>query len=295
MIAEHETTVAGTRIHWLEAGTGDPPLLLLHGWGSSTAKWLDVLPVFAEQRRTIALDLPGFGRSDAPVGPYTPSWLAGGVIAFLDEIGVASSIWVGNSLGGLVAIYGAAAHPERVPALVAVSPALPSDSRPASLSIVLQMIAPAVPGIGEAIYRRYIGRDPERVVREGLERNCADPSRVSETTRRALLEDVLIRRGRRDHARAVVRSNRSMMWALSGAREETWRVVRSVVVPTLFLWGEKDVLIPRAVGERAVKELPGSQLIVLDDCGHNPQIECVDEFAGAVTAFLRSVAVRAKA
>src|SRR3989442_1632787 len=138
MIAEHETSISGTRIHWLESGSADPPFLLIHGWGSSTAKWLDVLPVLGEQHRAIALDMPGFGQSDAPPGPYTASWLAGGILAFLDEIGVDQAIWVGNSLGGLVAIYGAAARPERVSGLVAVSPALPSDARPPSLQIVLQ-------------------------------------------------------------------------------------------------------------------------------------------------------------
>ena len=146
MITEHETDVAGTKIHWLDAGTGDEPFLLIHGFGSSVAKWLDVLPLLAEERRTIALDLPGFGVSDAPRGPYSPAWLAGGVLAFCDAIGVSRAIWTGNSLGGLVAIHAAAARPERVVGLIGVDAALPTQSagRP-SASVLLAFVAPALP------------------------------------------------------------------------------------------------------------------------------------------------------
>ncbi|MGZ4189115.1 MAG: alpha/beta fold hydrolase [Actinomycetota bacterium] len=285
---ERETVVRGTRIHWLEEGSGDPPFLLIHGWGSSTAKWLDVLPLLGAERRTIALDLPGFGSSDAPAGPYTAAWLAGAVRAFCDEIGVERAIWAGNSLGGLVAIHAAAAWPDRVDALIAVDPALPNEGsgRPDPKTLA-SFLLPALPLLGELAYQRYIRRSPEDLVRESLERNCARPERISETTRLAMLEDARLRVGRRDHARAVVRTNRAMMWALSARREATWRILGSVAVPTLFVWGSHDRLVPASVGERALEKLPGSELIVIDDCGHNPQMECPEEFSASAIAFAR--------
>ena len=294
MITEHETIVGGTKIHWLEAGAGDEPFLLIHGFGSSVAKWIDVLPLLGVERRTIALDMPGFGVSDAPGGPYSPAWLAGGILAFCDAIGVKRAIWIGNSLGGLVSIHAAAARPDRVAALIGVDAALPTQSagRP-SASVLLAFVAPALPVVGEQIYKRYVARAPETLVRESLERNCADPSRVSERTFAALLDDARNRVGRPDHARAVVRANRQMMWALSARREQTWRVLESVTVPTLFIWGERDRLISVDAGEEAVRRLPGSELIVLDDCGHNPQMECPEEFTAAVLAFVRNLRARA--
>ena len=84
-----------------------------------------------------------------------------------------------------------------------------------------------------------------------------------------------------------------MMWALSARRERTWRVLGSVAVPTLFIWGERDRLISVEAGEEAARRLPGSDLIVLDDCGHNPQMECPDEFVGAALAFARKLGARA--
>jgi pimeloyl-ACP methyl ester carboxylesterase len=290
------TDVGGTKINWVESGSGDPPFVLIHGFGSSIAKWLDVLPLLGADRRTIALDLPGFGASDAPAGPYSPAWLAGAVRAFLDEIGVARAIWVGNSLGGLTAIHAAAAWPDRVAALIGVDAALPSEGtgRP-SLGVLLGFVAPALPVVGEVVYRRYISRPPEQIVEESLRRNFADPSRVSETARRALIEDARSRVGRHDHARAVVRANRQMMWALSARREDTWRTLRSVTAPTLFIWGANDRLIRVEAGERAVEQLPGSQLIVIEDCGHNPQMERPEEFATSAIAFARSLDAKARA
>jgi len=293
VIRAHDTRVGGTNIHWLEAGSGDPPFLLIHGFGSSTAKWLDALPLLGADRRAIALDLPGFGLSDAPHGPYSPAWLAGAVRAFCGEIGVRRAIWTGNSLGGLVAMHGAAAWPAHVTGLIGVDAALPSEGGRPNARVVASFLAPAVPILGQLIYRQYVRRPPETLVRESLERNFANPDRISETTLRALVDDARSRVGRRDHARAVVRANRQMMWALSARRETAWEILRKVKVPTLFVWGASDRLIPVAVGERAVQQLPGSELIVIDDCGHNPQMECPEEFAASAIAFAHRVDARA--
>ena len=294
MITEHDSTVGGVKIHWLEAGSGDEPFLLIHGFGSSVAKWLDVLPLLGAERRAIALDLPGFGASDAPSGPYSPAWLAGAVLAFCDEIGVARAIWVGNSLGGLTAIHAAATKPERVAALIGVDAALPTESvgRP-SARVLAGFVAPALPVAGELIYRRYFSRPPDVIVQEGLERNCADPERISEATRAALIADAASRLDRPEHARAVVRANRQMLWALSARREQTWRIVESIRVPTLFIWGERDRLVSVDAGEQAVRRLPGSELVVIEDCGHNPQMECPEQFSAAAIAFARRVGARA--
>jgi pimeloyl-ACP methyl ester carboxylesterase len=294
VISAHDTRVRGTNIHWLEAGTGDPPFLLVHGFGSSVAKWLDVLPLLGADRRAIALDLPGFGASDAPPGSYSPAWLAGAVRAFCDEIGVGRAIWTGNSMGGLVAVHAAAAWPERVAGLIGVDAALPSDGGRPSARVVASFVAPAVPVLGSLIYKRYVRRPPEQLVQESLVRNFADPDRISETTLRALVEDARSRAGRPDHARAVVAANRQMMWALSARRETTWSVLRAVKVPTLFIWGANDRLIPVEAGRQAIEMLPGSDLIVIDDCGHNPQMECPEEFASSAIAFAHRVDARAE-
>jgi len=295
VIREHDTNIRGTKIHWVEAGSGEEPFLLIHGFGSSVAKWLDVMPLLGAERRAIALDLPGFGASDAPSGSYSPAWLAGAVLAFCDEIGIERAIWIGNSLGGLTAIHAAASKPERVAALIGVDAALPTESvgRP-SARVLAGFVAPALPMAGEIIYRRYFRRPPDVIVREGLERNCAHPERISGETKAALIADAASRLDRPEHARAVVRANRQMLWALSARREQTWRIVASLRVPTLFIWGERDRLISVDAGEQAVRRLPGSELVVIDDCGHNPQMECPEDFSAAALSFARRAGARAE-
>ena len=85
-----------------------------------------------------------------------------------------------------------------------------------------------------------------------------------------------------------------MLWALSARREQTWRIVASLRVPTLFIWGERDRLISVDAGEQAVRRLPGSELVVIDDCGHNPQMECPEDFSAAALSFARRAGARAE-
>ncbi|MEA2438677.1 MAG: hypothetical protein QOH76_101, partial [Thermoleophilaceae bacterium] len=86
-------------------GSG-PPLVLLHSLGTDRCVWHPVLERLAVERDVIALDLPGFGESDAlPAGtPPTPRALAGAVVSFLDGLGVARPHVAGNSLGGWIAL-----------------------------------------------------------------------------------------------------------------------------------------------------------------------------------------------
>lgn len=290
----HRTVVGGCSINWVDEGAGDPPFLLVHGWGSSIAKWLDPIPMLATQRRTIALDLPGFGLSDIVAGTYSPGWLAGAVRGFMDEAGIPRAILVGNSLGGLISMYVGAAWPERVAGLVLVDPALPNDGPRPPLRDLAVHAAPVIPVVGEFVYGRYVmSRAAEQLVAEGLRRNFADPSRLSDGTRRALLDEAARRKQTPEHIVPVVRANRRMMWALTGGRERTWRIARSLRAPTLLVWGDSDRLVPVGVGERAVREIPGSQLVVIEDCGHNPQIEKPEEFAATVLTFARALGDRA--
>lgn len=288
----HDVEVGGARIHWVEEGVGDVPFVLVHGWGASVVRWTDVIPMLATGRRTIALDLPGFGKSGIPAGSYSPAWLAGAVRAFMDTVGIERAILVGSSLGGLVCAYFAAAWPERCAGLALMAPALPAVGPPPSGRALATLLAPAIPGVGEVLYRvRSRRRTPEALVAESLARNCADPSRVRAATVRALEQEAGERKQRPEHIRPLLRSSRHMMWALSARREETWRVVRSLRTPALVLWGEKDALLSVDIGYRAVEEIPGAQLVVLDDCGHNPQIEKPDEFSAAVLTFARALDV----
>jgi pimeloyl-ACP methyl ester carboxylesterase len=285
------TDVRGVSINWESAGAGDPPFVLIPGYGSSIVKFRDAMPALATGRRAIALDLPGCGRSGAPRdGRYTPAWFAGGVRAFLDEIGVERAVIVGNSLGGLTGIHFAAAYPARTAALVAVAPVLPNDGPQPALRTTLGFLAPALPVLGPLAMRRNLSRDPERFVTESLARNFADPARVAPATRKLLEEEAAARANDPAVALAVTKASRAMMWAVTGGRERTWEVLRAVRAPTLFLWGDKDKMVPPHIGVRAIREVANAHYVEFEDCGHNPQMEKPEEFAATVLEFARTMA-----
>lgn len=283
--------VAGVSFHYDDIGSGDPPLVLVPGFGSSLLKYRDAMPALSTSRRVIAVDLPGFGRSGAPSwGTYSPAWFAGGLRSFLSVIGVERAVIVGNSLGGLTAIHFAAAFPARTAALIAVAPALPNDGPQPPLRNTLGFLAPALPVVGPLAMRRYLARDPKRLVEESAARNFADPSRLAPATRTLLEEEAAARAGDPDVVRAVVRANRAMMWAVTGGREMTWKVLRAVRAPSLFMWGEQDRMVPPHIALRAVAEVQNAHLVKLEDCGHNPQTEKPEEFAAIVLEFVRTMA-----
>src|ERR1700687_4755908 len=99
--AEQFVDVAGTRVRYLETGSG-PTLLLVHGLGQSSSAWKRVLLGLGAQRRVIALDLPGFGGSDAPQeAPYEPEYFARIVDGVANALSLDRIDAVGHSAGGL--------------------------------------------------------------------------------------------------------------------------------------------------------------------------------------------------
>ena len=277
----------GVQLHYLEAGTGDPPIVLLHGLGSTVTKWRDALPLFAARRRTLAVDLPGFGKSDAPRARYTFGFLAGGVKAFLDALGIERCILVGNSLGGVVAMWLAASWPERVSQLVLVDPALPlpPGARPDAKIIARATIA-SLPGVGEALYTGFMKlKSADYQLADGLRRNIADPTRVSAETLRLMREEAEARRHDMALRRPLLSAQRNLLWMMSAGRAEVERVAASLKVPPLIVWGSEDVIVPLAVGEHWVSKIPGAELVVIEGAGHNPQVEVPDRFVEIVLAY----------
>jgi len=288
MTLESRFAAAGrVKLHYIESGTGDPPIVLLHGLGSTVTKWRDALPIIGSRRRAIAVDLPGFGKSDAPRGHYTFGFLAGGIKAFLDSIGVERCVIVGNSLGGITAMWLAATWPERVTGLVLVDPALPlpPGARP-DVKTILRMAVASLPGVGEALYAGFMKlRSADWQVADGLRRNVADASRVSAETLQLMHEEAEQRRHDPSLRAPVLSAQRNLLWMLSARRADVERVAASLRVPTLLVWGSEDVLVPLVVGEHWVGRIPGAELVVLEGAGHNPQIEVPDRFSEIVLAF----------
>jgi pimeloyl-ACP methyl ester carboxylesterase len=110
----HRTVRArGLDFHVAEAGSGDDVVLCLHGWPQHWYEWRRLMPALADRHRVLAMDLRGFGWSDAPREGYEKEALAGDVLAVLDELGIERVKLVGHDWGGWIGFLLCLREPER--------------------------------------------------------------------------------------------------------------------------------------------------------------------------------------
>lgn len=267
-------------ISYLEAGRGRP-VLLLHGLGATKASMLPTVAALADGFRPIAIDLPGFGDSDKPVGAtYGPRFFAGSVVALMDSLGIDRADVIGNSMGGRVALELGLLAPERVRRLVLLCPSLAWRHEPRwapYLRLVrpeLGLLQPMSRPLAEAVVRRLVPGGRDGWVAAGVNE---------------FLRSYVTRRGRA----AFYAAARSIVLEDPKGRTGFWTRLPSLRPPALFVWGLHDTLVPLAFQRHVAETLPAASHTVLD-CGHVPQLECPRETHRAVMTFLEARAIRAR-
>jgi pimeloyl-ACP methyl ester carboxylesterase len=164
--------------------TGDerPPVVLLHGFGASSATWQPMAPRLAALgRRVVAFDRLGFGRSDRPragawpkgtPSPYRPSAASGHTLAVLDALGIERAVLVGHSAGCVGAVLVALDAPERVAGLGLLAAAILTDGPP-------RLVASAFSVPGAAVVAPWVLRQSVGLLGRGLRQAWHDPKRVT--------------------------------------------------------------------------------------------------------------------
>ena len=181
-VEEHNVEIDGLPIRYLTAGEG-PPMVLLHGAGDNALDWQWVMPTLAATHQVYAPDLPGSPDSARPAADYSPAFFERFVAAFVDALDIGRATFVGNSLGGLLALRLALSEPARVDALVLVDSAgLGRAVNPAFTSVNVPLLGEAaIPFWRTAVgaYQRAWGRTallfahpPGSVPREWLAEQC---------------------------------------------------------------------------------------------------------------------------
>lgn len=166
----------GVAIHYEVAGQG-PPLVLQHGRLGSGRFWFDAgyVAALADDRRLVAIDARGHGRSDKPDDPgaYRPQDMAGDVVAVLDALGIERADFLGYSMGGRIGFATLARHPERINALVAggAGPYGPARSAEAELRVAATLAGGMAAYLDEM--ERMLGRTMPAADREARMANDA--------------------------------------------------------------------------------------------------------------------------
>jgi len=262
--------VAGARVRVRDEGPTDAPvILLLHGFSFSLESWDAWAEDLSASYRVIRYDLLGHGDTGPdPFERYAPEQRAAFVADVMDALGIDRVILGGNSLGGLAAWRFAATDPERVNALILVSPgAYPING-------VADEPVPVPPAV--AFYLRTV---PEIGLRASLKRIYADPEAVSEE-RIEQLGDKMRKPGNGD---AMIRSLEAFVLPDPTAD------LSNVQAPTLVLWGEADQVIPPSHGEQLVAAIPNGTLITYPNVGHVAHEENPNATLADVEAFLDSL------
>ncbi len=247
------------------AGRG-VPLVLLHGFPLSSQMWGGVLPALAEVARVVAVDLRGFGNSDAPAAGYSMDALAGDILGLAEVLGLARFALAGHSMGGYVAFRVAARAPERLAALIIL------DSR-----------AEADDETGRRRREEAIGRILSGGRREFLEGFL--PNLISAETRqrtpRPLEELRAMAQGVPDHV---------LVGCLAGMRErpDSLPLLPRITMPVLAMVGQEDEITPLACARTLAEATQRGSLAIIPGAGHTPPVERPVATAEAMVAFLHA-------
>lgn len=265
----HFAEIDGVRLHYQEKGNG-APLVLIHGFTSSTYSWKDVFEPLAKSFHVIAIDLKGFGFSGKPDGDYTRRAQAMLVAHLLDHLQL-SKVWLcGNSMGGEVALNFALLSPQRVAGLILIDSAGVVVPGAGSLAPSYLLI----PGVGRVLMA--LALTSNKLVRSGLEKSFYDRALVTDERVAYYHRPLKTRGGQLAALRAL--TQRSLF-----AVEPN---LNKIAAPTLIIWGAQDALIPLAAGQKMSSLIKDSQLVVFENCGHVPQEEMPARVVEEVTRFI---------
>lgn len=270
------TVSDGTRVHVRDEGLRDGPVLvLLHGSNAALQSWEPWVGQLKDRFRLVSLDFPGHGLT----GPSATRTYGGpAYVQVVDDVagalGISRFAVAGNSMGGAVAWQYAAAHPDKVRALILVNAAGYPRANPGSQPLIFRLIR--TPVVGEFLS----GFSNRSLIESNLKEVIADDSLVTE----AMVDtywDLLRRPGNRQATLDRMRA--------PPADPEAWRRIATIRVPTLVLWGEVDPWIPASDAARFTADIPGSRAIIYPGIGHLPQEEVPARSAADVAAFLAEV------
>jgi 3-oxoadipate enol-lactonase len=254
-------TAQGVRLHSRTDGDDAlPALLLLNSLGTDLSMWDPQVPAWTAHRRVLRFDQRGHGRSDVPPGQYTVEQLGADAIAVLDAHGVETVDVCGISLGGLVALWLAAAAPDRVRRLVLADTAARVGTRAAWQERVDLVRRGGMAAITDLVISRFFSEGFRASDNPVLERVASGLQAMSPEGYAASCE--LLAVTDLHHAAAAARA------------------------PTLVIVGSEDLPTPPEDARDLAARIPGARLVELPGAGHLANLEQPEDFARAVADFL---------
>jgi haloalkane dehalogenase len=258
------------RLGYRELGDG-PPVLLLHGWPTSSFLWRTVMAPIARAHRVVALDLPGFGDSDKPLGiRYSFEFFAGVIDGFLAQLGIDRLGLAVHDLGGPVGLHWTLARPGRVTKLALLNTLVYPEFSEATKEFVRACLSP------ELREKLTSAAGLESILRDGL----ADPTTLSAEVLAAVQAPFRTA----DACRALADAGVGL--SLRGFAQLA-RQLPALRIPVRVVYGARDRVLPDVAETmaRVKNDLPQTDVTVLPDCGHFLQEEAPEEVGALLARF----------
>jgi len=240
------------RLHYLEAGSGRP-IVLLHTNGNSAYEYEDLIKILAADNRVIAWDQPGHGDSDRITRHYSVEDYGDAAIAFMQALGLPRASVLGASIGGAIAADLGARHGSHIDKLFIVEAPVRTPDEWAS---------------------RW----------QSTEQNYCFPTQTAPqlAPRLRKVNDPLLERWNIDRNKAGAWAMLDVMWALRDY--DVRAAMPKIKARTLVIYGDKS---PVGAGAKVFEQtVPGAQLVIMKDCGHFPMLDDPQALADVVTGFL---------
>jgi pimeloyl-ACP methyl ester carboxylesterase len=260
-VSHHRVRARGVEFHYAEAGSGDDVVLCLHGWPQHWYEWRHLMPALADRHRVLALDLRGFGWSEAPGGGYEKENLADDVLAVLDELGLERVKLVGHDWGGWIGFLLALKAPQRFDRYLALNILPPW--------ITMRQMAPHLwrfwyqwlilsPGVGYRLHRsgRFV---PKVLVGGSVRKEAWDDATIH------AFSDTYTEPAR---ARAAVQTYRVFNLREVPALARGRYADAHLKVPTKLLFGTGDAALRHTILAGCERHADDMQVEKVEDCGH---------------------------
>ncbi|RRZ89824.1 pimeloyl-ACP methyl ester esterase BioH [Erwinia sp. 198] len=250
------------QLYWQTIGTGDRDLVMLHGWGLNAGVWQNIIARLSPHFRLHLVDLPGYGRSEG-----FPAMGVEKMVANLLPFAPARAVWLGWSLGGLVASSLALQHPQRVSGLVSVA---------SSPCFTAQDDWPGIKPETLSNFQQQLSEDFQRTVERflalqtlGTETARQDARQLKSVVLSLPAPEVSVLQGGLEILRTV--DLREPMQALQ--------------VPLLRIYGALDGLVPRKIAPLLDARWPDSETVIIDKAAHAPFISHAEAFCEQLIDF----------
>ena len=251
------------KIRYLESGSSENTLVLIHGLGASAERWDHVMPLFEKHFRVVIPDLIGFGYSDKPLADYTLEFFSNFLDDFLTSAKIQRPVIIGSSLGGQISAEYTAEHPQNVKKLILVSPSgMMKQSTPALDAYIMAALYPN-------------------------EHSAKNAFEIMDGSGKKIPLEIIkgfVSRMKLPNAKFA------FMSTLLGLKncELITKKLENISSPTLIVWGTDDPVIPITFAKEFVSSIDNCEFYEMNKCGHTPYVQEPKLFASQVLKFLNS-------